>query len=488
MDRVVEGNAGGRLSSERLLNAEFVSERVQLDFPDGEDGEPVITIGKEVLDAMNGLWKQCLIVKVLGRHIAISALSKRLREMWKPKGGMHVMDLPRQFFMIRFELEDEYLAALAGGPWRVFGSYLMTQAWTPEFDPLRDDIVTTPVWIRLSNIPVNFYHKEILMCIAKGLGTPVKVDETTLNFERARFARVCVEVNLSKPLKGSVRINGERYFVAYEGLMNICSGCGIYGHLVHNCPRRLIERTVEQAAPAAPVTRVVERPANDGFTVVGRKGRAATTPVNRIAPASNVSKKDSGRILREIPGNPNQANIEISNRFGDLIEEEISEDCSGVALPTEANKENTFTLANARKGKGIAQGMGNVVFTTGTNNKNGKKFTSKERQTGPSNGGLVIGLKPRQTKLTRPTRGLVFGPIRREEELTASGKRLRVEDNLVGRPGGVFSTERENSNDGTAVNQSQGYEAEKQSAVSTDITQNMEVAMQQDQSALPTAA
>lgn len=149
VDRVVEGNAGGRLSPERLLNAEFVTERVQLDFPDGEDGEPVITIGKEVLDAMNGLWKKCLIVKVLGRHIAISALSKRLREMWKPKGGMYVMDLPRQFFMIRFELEDEYLVALAGGPWRVFGSYLMTQAWTPEFDPLRDDIVTTPVWIRL---------------------------------------------------------------------------------------------------------------------------------------------------------------------------------------------------------------------------------------------------------------------------------------------------------------------------------------------------
>ncbi|XP_013689987.1 uncharacterized protein LOC111211660 [Brassica napus] len=106
----------------------------------------------------------------------------------------------------------------------------------------------TPVWVRLSNIPVNFYHKTILMGIAKGLGRPIKVDLTTLNFERARFARICVEINLHKPLKGTVMINGERYFVSYEGISTICSTCGMYGHLVHACPRNVMERDL------APVT------------------------------------------------------------------------------------------------------------------------------------------------------------------------------------------------------------------------------------------
>lgn len=145
MNKVVGSNAGGRLSPEAVLNEEFVAARVSLDFPDGEDGEPVITIGKEVLDVMNGLWKQCMIVKVLGKNISIAALSRRLRELWKPQGAMHVMDLPRHFFMVRFESEEEYLMALTGGPWRVFGNYLMVQAWSPSFDPLKDDIATTPV-------------------------------------------------------------------------------------------------------------------------------------------------------------------------------------------------------------------------------------------------------------------------------------------------------------------------------------------------------
>ncbi|EOA38826.1 hypothetical protein CARUB_v10011149mg [Capsella rubella] len=212
---------------ESVIDNEFVSSRIQLDFPYGEDGEPVITIGEEVLDAMNSLWKQCIVVKVLGRNVSLQVLSRKLKEMWEPIGAIYVVDLPRQFFMVRFELEEEYLTALTGGPWKAFGSYLMVQAWSPEFDPLRDDIFTTAVWVRLLNLPVNFYHKAILMEIARGLGKPIKVDARALSFVKARFVRVCVEVNLVKPLKGTVLINGERYFVSYEGLSNIRSMCGL---------------------------------------------------------------------------------------------------------------------------------------------------------------------------------------------------------------------------------------------------------------------
>lgn len=97
VQKVTGCKGGGLPVPEEVLDDEFVSEKLCLDFPNGEDGKPVITIGHEVLEAMNGLWKQCIIVKVLGRHVPISTLGRRLREMWKPCGAMHVMDLPRQF-------------------------------------------------------------------------------------------------------------------------------------------------------------------------------------------------------------------------------------------------------------------------------------------------------------------------------------------------------------------------------------------------------
>lgn len=433
--KVTGSGVGGLPVPENLMNDEFVSARLQLDFPNGDDGEPVITIGAEMLDVMNGRWKQCMVVKVLGRNISIAAMSRKLREMWQPKGAMYVMDLPRQFFMIRFEREEEYMAALTGGPWRAFGSYLTAQAWSPEFDPMKDDIVTTPVWVRLSNIPVNFYHRSILMGIARGLGKPVKVDLTTLNFERARFARVCVEVNLMKPLKGSVMINGERYYVAYEGLTNICSSCGIYGHMVHSCPRVCVEKVTEEMASTEIVESRVPKQGSDGFTVVRRSGRRASPPENRIAFNAGGSKQDMGRNLRDISG---KKNIEITNRFGSLGNISSPSEIREVAISGEENKENESQTNQGNKGKGVSQVMEGAAVGVLKKGIEGEREGFKNYRAGPKSGS-GSGPKPKIIKQNRLTRGLVFGPTREETELAKSGKRLRVEKGGTWRMGGVFA-------------------------------------------------
>lgn len=280
-----------------------------------------------------------MIVKVLWRKIAISVLNRKLRELWKTKGGMYVMDLPRQFFMIRFDLGGVF-GSLNGRTMESIQKLPYGEGLGSEFDPLRDEIVTTLVWVRLSNIPVNFYHKEILLGIARGLGKPIKVDLTTLNFERARFVRVCLEVNLSKPLKGTELINGERYFVAYEGLSNICSACGLYGHLVHNCPRRVVEKAVEAVGPSAVETQTESRQAEDGFTMVRRAGRRPAQPASGVVVAAGGLKANFGRNLRDISRTANKENIITSNRFGNLEEDTQTVTGGEVAIFAGENKEN----------------------------------------------------------------------------------------------------------------------------------------------------
>lgn len=44
---VSDTSAGGRPNPESVLSDEFVVERLSVEFPDGVDGEPVITIGQE---------------------------------------------------------------------------------------------------------------------------------------------------------------------------------------------------------------------------------------------------------------------------------------------------------------------------------------------------------------------------------------------------------------------------------------------------------
>ncbi|KAG7537202.1 Reverse transcriptase domain [Arabidopsis suecica] len=487
---------GGRPSPEAILGNDFVSERMRLEFPDGEDGEPVITIEEEVLEAMNGLWKQCLIVRVLGRNVAIQVLSKKLREMWKPKGWMTVTDLPRQYYLIRFEKEEEFLEALTGGPWKMFGSYLLVKRWSLDFNPMSDEIATTPVWVRLSNIPVNFYHQAILFGIAKGLGTPVKVDTTTRQFERARFARVCVEIDLSKTLKGSVLVNGNRYFVSYEGLTNICSGCGIYGHAVHNCPKRVVEEAmvnaVEEVAAKTPrFTPIVTRPQTqdeDGYTVV-RRGRRSQPPVKQITFSAGVPQENHQRNLREISGQEIRRNMEDSNKVPNLDKEvnisvsnpfKLLEEDGNIAISAErqedieGNKENVLTRSDSKIGRSDAQAReGRVIGSIG---KETGPFREGPHEKNPGRNNKSGSGPKIKSRITKPTRGLVFGQKGSEVELSSSGKRMRVENDSAGRPGGSFNVsgqEKKADSDGLAT--SIGGEVKSMEESGDGEQRNMEI-------------
>ncbi|XP_048591480.1 uncharacterized protein LOC106355257 [Brassica napus] len=444
--KVIGCNEGGMPVPEEVVDEEFVESRLRLEFPNGEDGEPVITIGEEVLTAMNSLWKRCMIVRVLGRNVSLLNLTRKLKELWKPNGSMFVMDLPRNFFMVRFESEEEYMNALSGGPWRAFGSCLMVQAWNPDFDPLRDEIVTTPEWVRLSHIPVNLYHKTILMGIAKGLGRPIKVDLTTLKFERARFARICVEVNLNKPLKGTVVINGERYWVSYEGISTICSTCGMYGHLAHACPRKSVERA--PATASIPITKPHEITGDTGMVTEFTQVRPARRRQEQQNGGGGSMRNNEGRDMRgakimtgsrvkEARNGSAVEIIKVSNRFGGLGEEGETEKLEEEVGRDGANKENENTINLSSIGSSRMFGK-DVSFAAKEGNEKHMsiKVGQKEKKAGNLRGPNPLKFKSRNVG---PTRGLVFGPTRGETGLSMSGKRLRVENECVGRPGGVFA-------------------------------------------------
>ncbi|KAL8161183.1 hypothetical protein V2J09_012672 [Rumex salicifolius] len=392
---------------------------MKIHYPSGEDGEAEITIEQDVIDAMAGLWKQCVYVKVLGRRVALTALDRRLRDLWEPRAGIWVVDLPRQFFMIRFDSEEDYHVALTGGPWKVFGSYLLVQDWTPEFDPLCDDIVTTPVWVQIAGLPLVYYHKTILKGITSTIGHPVRIDMTTLKLQRGRFARVCVEVDLKKPLKGTVLVNRERYFVAYEGLSSICSSCGLFGHLAASCPSRV--KAAEQQNPGAGEGPSKKSGApekhgmptavdEEGFTVVHRKsgpgkegdpgwkGKAVISGNSNHIESQNrfvqleKESEDSTHIVAE--------NGNLAGKAIEIMEDTIEEDPRANEMPTQV-----IDLSQEEMGQSNKDGLGR--FLAGQNLK----------------------AKPKNKKKGRPNRGLIFGSVGVMKDNNPAGKRLRTDKN-----------------------------------------------------------
>lgn len=173
-------------------------------------------------------------------------LHTRLVRLWKPAGDIEFMDLENDYFLVRFAERYDLQKVLSGGPWMLFDHYIVIQRWKPEFSPFEDELKRVAVWIRIPALPIEYYDKRVLWKIGNCLGRTVKVDANTLRrkedtmeecfvTERARFARVCIEVDLRKTLVSKFELNCREYRVEYEGLHLICFNCGCFGHNKEQC-------------------------------------------------------------------------------------------------------------------------------------------------------------------------------------------------------------------------------------------------------------
>ncbi|KAF1886070.1 hypothetical protein Lal_00021351 [Lupinus albus] len=80
----------------------------------------------------------------------------------------------------------------------VFDHYVAVACWTPEFVAPTTKVDRTMVWIRFPGLNMVYYDESFLLGLASCVGKPIKVDTNTLRADMGRYARVCVEIDLTK--------------------------------------------------------------------------------------------------------------------------------------------------------------------------------------------------------------------------------------------------------------------------------------------------
>ncbi|CAN0917281.1 hypothetical protein LINGRAHAP2_LOCUS30196 [Linum grandiflorum] len=180
-------------------------------------------------------WRSALIVKGLGRRVSYLPLARRLNFLWARNGELQITDMQNGCYLVRFREKEDYEMVMNGGPWLLGDTYLTVYRWHKGFNPWNSDAKTTMVWIQLPDLPIEYYHPTVVMRIASKIGAPVRVDRATKEGARAKYARVCVEIDLTKPLLPKYKVDGTKYLVVYEGLTNLCTNCGKYGAPAETC-------------------------------------------------------------------------------------------------------------------------------------------------------------------------------------------------------------------------------------------------------------
>lgn len=149
-----------------------------------------------------------------------------------------MIDIGQGYFVALFFTQADYLKVLEGGPWMVMGHYLLVQKWRSNFVPSPEMINSTLIWIRLPRIPMKQFYEEALLDMGNVIGRAVRVESTGMDIVKRRFAQVCIEWDLHKPLVLVINVMGRRQEVEYEGLYKVCYKCGQFGHRTDQCSKR----------------------------------------------------------------------------------------------------------------------------------------------------------------------------------------------------------------------------------------------------------
>lgn len=91
------------------------------------------------------------------------------------------------------------------------------------------------VWVRISVLPIEYYDQSVLTFIGNRIRKTIKVDRTTLSRERGKYASLCIQVDLTKPLLAMFAIKDRHFKIEYKGLHLLCLKYGKYGHSAEGC-------------------------------------------------------------------------------------------------------------------------------------------------------------------------------------------------------------------------------------------------------------
>lgn len=197
----------------------------------GKDGSiPEIKVSDEEIEDWSQSWMKTLVINVMGKRINYRALEIKLTRDWAKTGKIKIIDMPRGFYAVQFDSDDDYNNALFKGPWMIADHYILVQRWRRNFLKNARTEKKVVVWVRIPELPLEFYNKKFLTLMGNQLGKLLKIDALTSFQSRGHFARICIEMDLSKLVVPQVAVRGETINLEYEGLHTICFHCGVYGH------------------------------------------------------------------------------------------------------------------------------------------------------------------------------------------------------------------------------------------------------------------
>ena len=137
---------------------------------------------------------------------------------------------------------------------------------------------------------MELYENEVLKQIGTSIGKVLRIDTHTAMEARGRYARLCIQVDINKPIIDTILISKFEQPVMYEGIHELCFSGGRIGHKRVSCPYTVKNPEMPLADPRAGEGGAANR--KQATSSHNLHDAASTTP-------GSGTKKDKGADLKD---------------------------------------------------------------------------------------------------------------------------------------------------------------------------------------------
>lgn len=150
-----------------------------------------------------------------------------------------MLSLGKGYYEFSFTFVTDLRAVWAMGTINLKPGVLRLFEWTKDFNMHTQRNAHAQVWIRLMELPQEYWMEKTLREIASAVGTPLLIDNVTSKRIFGHYARILVDMDFSRKIFHEVQVEREGFSfgveVVYEWLPHFCSHRQNLGHEVTSC-------------------------------------------------------------------------------------------------------------------------------------------------------------------------------------------------------------------------------------------------------------
>ncbi|XVE69098.1 hypothetical protein DITRI_Ditri09bG0123200 [Diplodiscus trichospermus] len=125
--------------------------------PNLVNGKALIAPPREIFEEGEHYWKNAIVAQFVGKIPNFGAFQKMVNILWGESGTMDIRPAGINLFIVQFpnpEMRDKVLEL---GPWHLQNKPIIIGKWEPGLRTLEFNMAKLPIWLQLSNIPLELF-------------------------------------------------------------------------------------------------------------------------------------------------------------------------------------------------------------------------------------------------------------------------------------------------------------------------------------------